>query len=501
MLTTMSKADKQRLERLFELGPHLNGSDKKLIERAYFFCKKVHRGQKRFSGKPYFLHPYKAALKLAELGMDAHTIAAGFLHDTIEDGATTSKEIEDLFGPEILYLVEGVTKLGKLKYHGLKRHTESLRKLFVAMSHDIRVLIIKLADRLHNMKTLEHVPKEKQRRIALETLEIYAPLSHRLGIGQLKGELEDLSFPYVYPNAHKQVTELLKQNSKGSLKRLERLSRILRRRMAEEKIKIVQSDYRIKHLFSLYKKLSEKEMNIDKVYDIAALRVIVPTVDDCYKTLGIIHNRWKPLPTRIKDYISVPKPNGYQSLHTTVFTGDGAIVEIQIRTPEMHKEAEFGIASHVSYKEGLSTDKQSWIDRILRPLGGGDEPESIETPDWLQKLVEAQKTVDSPQEFLQNLRSDFFGDRVFVFTPKGEVIDLPEGATPIDFAYAVHSDLGDHLSGVKINKKFVSIEKKLENGDIVEIETKKSSHPTRKWLEYAHTTIARRHIRNYLSKN
>lgn len=497
----MSKADQQRLENIFSLIPHISGSNKKLIETAYFFSKRAHRGQKRFSGKAYFLHTYEAAKKLAEIGMDAQTISAGLLHDTLEDTEVTTEELEKNFGDEVLYLVEGVTKLGKLKYHGLKRHTESLRKLFVAMSHDIRVLIIKLADRLHNMETLDYVPKEKQKRIAVETLEIYSPLAHRLGMGQLKGELEDLAFKYTHPNEYKQVIELLKSGSKESVKRLRRVSRILMRRLAEEKIKIIKSDYRIKHLYSLYKKLDQLDMNMDNVYDIAALRIIVPTMDNCYQALGIVHKRWKPLPKKIKDYIAVPKPNGYQSLHTTIFTGDGAIVEIQIRTPEMHKKAEFGIASHVSYKEGISVDKQTWMDRILRPLGTNEDRDIQKAPDWFQRLIEAQKTIDSPQEFLKNLRGDFFGDRVFVFTPKGEVIDLPEDSTTVDFAYAVHSDLGNHLSGVKVNNKFVSIDTKLNSGDIIEIETKKSSHPTRKWLEHAHTALAKRCIRNYISKN
>lgn len=496
----MSKADAERLERLFASQHNLSREEKGLVHRAYFFSKKAHRGQKRKSGKPYFLHTYKTALKLAELKMDGATIAAGLLHDTIEDGHTEPEDLEKTFGKDVRFLVEGVTKLGKLKYHGLKRHTESLRKLFIAMSHDIRVLIIKLADRLHNMETLFYVPKEKQRRIALETLEIYAPLAHRLGIGQFKGPLEDLAFKYVLPEQYAEVEQLRKQKGKENVKRVERVAKILKRKMADEKIKVVKTDYRIKHLYSLYQKLEQNDMNIEKIYDIAALRVIVPSIDDCYRVLGIIHKRWKPLPGRIKDYIATPKPNGYQSLHTTIFTGDGAIIEIQVRTAEMHQEAEYGVASHVAYKEG---GDDPYLVRLLKTLlhRENQKQQTGGEPAWVKELAEVDRETHDPQEFLQTIKEDFFGNRVFVFTPKGEVLDLPEGATPIDFAYAIHTDIGGHTASAKINGKMVSLDTILQNGDIVEIEAKETSRPTRKWLENTKSTFARRKIRQTLEKN
>jgi len=489
----MNKTDEKQLNALFAFLPSLSRADKKKIENAYFFAKNAHRGVKRSSGGPYFLHVYKTALKLAELKMDTATIVAGLLHDTIEDAHVAEIDIEQHFGVEVLFLVRGVTKLGKLKYHGLERYTESLRKLLIAMSQDVRVLIIKLADRLHNMKTLEHIPENKQKRIALETLEIYAPLAHRLGIGSLKGELEDLAFPFVYPKEYKETAKILKQKSKEGVRRLEKVTRTLKRLFGDESIRDFKTDYRVKHLYSFFKKLSRKDMNVDKVYDLAALRIIVKTVEDCYKVLGIIHKKWKPLPNRIKDYIANPKPNGYRSLHTTVFTGDGGIVEIQIRTPEMHREAEFGVASHVAYKEGGNSENVSWIDRLLGR--NGNESGAAPAPEWFQELVESQRGTAGPQEFLKNLKADFFGERVFTFTPKGEVVDLPLGSTPVDFAYAIHSDVGDRLSGAKINGKLVSIDTPLKHGDIVEAQTSRNSKPTRKWLEYAHTTLAKRRIR------
>lgn len=499
-------ADKKEkdLEELLTLLPKATKKERQLVERAYEFAKKAHEDQKRLSGKPYFFHTLETAKQLATIGMDATTVAAGLLHDTIEDGRATAEKIKKEFGEEILFLVEGVTKLGKLKYHGLERHAESLRKLFVAMAQDIRVIVIRLADRLHNIQTLSYLPEEKQKRIAQETLEIYAPLAHRLGIGQLKGALEDQAFPYVDREAYEETRKLHKQRSKEHLKLLKKVDRALKRMLAEEKIKIVKSDYRIKHLYSLYQKLKRKDMNIDKVYDIAALRIIVPTIETCYKTLGIIHKRWKPLPGRIKDYIATPKPNGYRSLHTTIFTGDGSIVEIQIRTPEMHRQAEFGVASHVSYKEGADDSNVAWIRRLLaapfKKKTANDRQER-ETPPWLEDLTAAQKNIDDPQEFLQTLKTDFFNNRVFVFTPKGDVIDLPSGATPIDFAYAVHTDIGNHVAGVKINEKMSSIHSTLENGDIVEIVTKDNAHPTQKWLDHVKTTLARRHIRTAVQKH
>lgn len=458
-----------------------DAKDIALIDKAYKFAEKAHTGQKRYSGEPYFNHIVAVGKNLAEMKMDAKTISAGLLHDTIEDAYVSEEEIEKEFGKEIAFLVKGVSKLGKLKYRGVERHVESLRKFFVAMSADIRVLIIKLADRLHNIQTLQHVPKEKQKRIALETLEIHARLADRLGMGKLKGELEDGAFKYAYPLEYEKTRELLKEKRTISEKDVEKIHRELQKELAKEGMTKIKTEHRVKQIYSLHKKLIKRGMDISKVYDIVALRVIVKTVEDCYRALGIIHRMWRPLPGRIKDYIALPKPNGYRSIHTTIFTGDGGIVEIQIRTDEMNQEAAYGIASHLFYKEKINPDAQS--------IG------------WVKQLLEWQEDVSKSKEFLEHLKMDFFKNRVFVFTPKGDVIDLPEESSPIDFAYAVHSDIGDHVAGAKVNDKLVPLDTKLKNGDIVEIETKKSATPKSKWIDYAKTTVAKRHIKNYLDQN
>jgi len=457
------------------------------VTKAYDSALKAHEGQKRLSGEPYFEHVFDTAKTLASLHMGVKVIVAGLLHDTLEDGLISEKELTAEFGEEVVFLIKGVTKLGKLKYRGLERHVESLRKLFIATAQDMRVLIIRLADRLHNVKTLEgHTSEEKRKRIAIETLEIFAPIANRLGIGRLKGELEDNAFKYAYPEECKKVKELLSQKSKINKKHLEKVRRALLKELAKNEVKDITTDYRIKRMYSLYKKLLLNGMDIDDIHDIVALRVIVPTVGECYRVLGIIHNVWKPLPGRIKDYIATPKPNGYQSLHTTIFTGDGGIAEIQMRTQEMHIEAEYGIASHLSYKDAPNNKS-----------GGREDKQPI----WMKQLLLWQKDVSGYGEFLNNLKIDFFNDRVFVFTPKGDVIDLPEDSSPIDFAYAVHTDIGNHLSGAKVNGKMASLETKLVNGNIVEIITKKDAHPTNKWLKYAKTTLAIKKVRSYIEKN
>lgn len=478
----------QNVKEILDLMKSPTNGDGAIIEKAYVFAEKAHEGQKRFTGEPYVKHSFETARNLASFGMDRDTIIAGLLHDVLEDSNITPQALEKEFGKEILFLVQGVTKLGKLKYHGVERHVESLRKMFIATAQDMRVLIIKLADRLHNMNTLHgHDKKDKQKRIALETLEIYAPLADRLGMGKLKGELEDEAFPYVYPEDYKQIKDLLKERRKLDEKYLEKFRRSLQKELAEQGMKNIHTDYRVKRLYSLYKKLRRAHENIENIYDITALRIMVPTIEDCYKALGIIHSAWRPLPGRIKDYIALPKPNGYQSVHTTVFTGDGGIVEIQIRTDEMHKEAKYGIASHLAYKGGLGKPRKKGEMLKKNVL-------------WIEQLIEWQKQVSETGEFLENLKMDFFKDRVFVFTPKGDVIDLPEESTPVDFAYAVHSDVGNHMSGVKINGKMVGIDTKLKNGDIIEIVTKKGGHPTSKWLESAKTILAKRNIRNATQK-
>lgn len=445
-----------------------------LIQKAYDFAKKAHEGHLRKDGSPYFNHVFETAKNIASLNTGIPAICAGLLHDTVEDTEVTETQIEREFGKEILFLVEGVTKLGTIKYQGMERYNESMRKFFIASSKDIRVVIIKLCDRLNNIQTLRFIPKEKQLRIAKETLEIYAPIAYRLGIKKLQRDLEDLSFAYVYPKEFEEIKKILKKKKQEIEKHLDDFQKNLKRELAKNNFTSFHIDYRVKSLYSLYKKLIKYKGDVESVYDISALRIIVPEISDCYKVLGIIHGTWRPLPARIKDYIATPKLNGYRSIHTTIFTGDGAIIEIQIRTQEMHDEAEYGVASHLSYKEGKKT------------------------ANWIEDLVELQK--ESGEDFLQNAKSDFFGERIFIFTPRGDVIDLPLGSTVIDFAYAVHTDIGSHMSGAKVNGKFVAITTELQNGDRVEIETRKTARPSAKWLESCKTSIARRKIQQALEK-
>jgi GTP pyrophosphokinase len=460
---------------IYSLMDNPTEEDKKLIEKAYNFALNAHEGHVRKSGEPYFNHLYGTAYNIASIHADSKTIAAGFLHDTIEDTSVTAEEIKNEFGEEILFLVEGVTKLGKIRYHGTNRYNESLRKLFVAISKDLRVLVIKLSDRLHNMQTLEHVPKEKQLRIAKETLEIYAPLAYRMGIKTLQRELEDLSFSYVYPKEFEEIKKILKKKKDEVEKHLDNFEKSLKKELAKNNITDFKMDHRVKSMYSLYKKLVKYKWDVEAIYDISALRVTVKEVSDCYRILGIVHGAWRPLPGRIKDYIASPKLNGYRSIHTTIFTGDGGIIEVQIRTEEMHNEAEYGVASHLSYKEGKKTSN------------------------WIQEMVDFQK--EAGEDFLEHAKKDFFEERIFVFTPIGDVIDLPKDSTVIDFAYSVHTDLGNQLVGAKINGKFMAINTKLQSGDRVEVETKKNSKPNKKWLENCKTTLARRRINHFLENS
>lgn len=476
-----------------------------LIEKAYNMAEQAHAGVLRKSGEPYFNHVFETAIILAELKMGPAVICAGLLHDSIEDGVLTEEKIKTEFGDEILFLVNGVTKLGKLKYRGAERHMESLRKLFVASAQDIRVIIIKLCDRLHNMRTLQYVRPDKQKRIALETLEIFAPLAYRLSIRKLSRELEDLSFPYVYPKEYKEVKELMKLKKEETLPKLEKFMRSVKKALAEEGLVNIKTDYRLKGLYSLSKKIIKKEGDIEKIYDILALRIFTENVSDCYKALGIIHNKWRPMPGRIKDYIAMPKANGYQSLHTTIFTGDGSIVEVQIRSHEMHKQAEFGIASHLSYKDFKNNENTelSWFSQFLpKSLSSFFKAETINqnTPAWMRELAESHKSSNS-KDMMDDLKTDFFNQRIFVFTPKGDVIDLPIGSSVVDFAYTIHSDIGNHMAGAMLNGKIASLDTGLKNGDQVEIITKKSAKPNRKWLDYAKTSMAKRFIKNALNIN
>jgi GTP pyrophosphokinase len=475
------------VEELYKLSDQpFTEKEKALIKKAYDFAEKAHEGQKRLSGEPYFIHALETAKTLVKLRMDTQTILAGLLHDVLEDTKTSEKTIEDEFGSEVLFLIKGVTKLGTLKYRGHQRHVESLRKFFFAMANDIRVVIIKFADRLHNLRTLEFIPEEKRERIAMESIEVYAPLANRLGMGKLRGEIEDAAFPYVYPKEYAQIEELIKERKESYEKNLGEVKKELEKELRKNHIKVVEINYRLKHKYSLWKKLMKRDMDMDKVYDMVALRVVVENVEECYRVLGIIHSIWRPLPGRIKDYIAVPKPNGYRSIHTSIFTGSGGTAEIQIRTREMHAEAAYGIAAHFLYKE-TESGKKSHYDK--------------EKFKWIEELKNLNYNPDDPASFLEHLKMDFFNDRIFIFTPKGDVVDLPEDSTPIDFAYSIHSDIGDHIAGAKVNGKMVQIFSKLKNRDIVEIIKKKDAAPSSKWLEFVKSSIAKKHIRSYLEKH
>jgi len=493
-------------------------SERDLIKKAYDYTAEAHKDHKRYSGEPYMTHTAAVGFKLAAMGMGPRTICAGLLHDTIEDTPVTSEDIEKEFGEEVLFLVEGVTKLSSVRYYGTDRHNESLRKLFVATSQDIRVLIIKLVDRLHNMETLGHVPEEKQRRIARETLEIYVPVAHRLGMGKLRKELEDLAFPYVYPEDAKRVQETLSTRFGNANEVLEKERKTLQKRLADVKLLDFQTSFRVKGLYSLYHKLKRKDWDINAIYDLLAMRVVVNSVEDCYRALGIIHELWRPLPKRVKDYIAFPKPNGYQSLHTTVTTQNGVILEIQIRTQQMHQEAEFGVASHVFYKPPLVSDVQNnkkpsmfstLVPTLFQPFSRREAevdknledsvstPHNQKIPRWISQIGQTYNpdSENPTSDFVEDAESDFFSNRIFVFTPIGDVVDLPVGATPIDFSYAIHSEIGNHTFGAKVNRKLVQLDTVLKNGDIVEIETRKSAKPSPKWLHFAKTSLARKHIR------
>lgn len=491
--------------------------DLALVGKAYRFAEDAHKNHKRFSGEPYFVHLFETAKLIAELGAGAFAVAAGLLHDSIEDVNVQPETIRKEFGEEVLMLVEGVTKLGHLRYRGVDRYSESMRRLFIASSKDIRVLFIKLCDRLHNMRTLQHVPKEKQLRIARETLEIYAPIAHRLGIRKINRELEELSFPITNPEEYARVKKLVSERKNELLKKLGKFHKSILKGFARQNVPIVATEERLKGLHSLYTKLRSRDWDIEKIYDILALRVVVRSIEDCYRALGAIHAIWRPLPGRIKDYIAFPKPNGYRSLHTTVFTGDGGVIEIQIRTEEMHLESEYGAALHADYKERGRNEKTGWKESLLGALLSWRNKLALEqtekkehsarngeraengVPSWVRELGGLDSAMGE-QEFWKHLREDFFKNRIFTFTPKGDVVDLPTDSSPIDFAYAIHSDIGDHLVGAKVNGKLVHIDTALRNGDIVEILIKENAHPTAKWVGIARTSIAKKHIRVALQR-
>lgn len=458
-------------------------ADIALVGKAYDFAEIAHKDQRRKSGEPYITHPMAVANTLIELEMDDATIAAGLLHDVPEDTSITLIDIRKEFGPEVGRLVRGITKLGQLKYRGIERYIENLRRMFVAMAKDIRVIVIKFADRIHNLETLEALPPEKRERIAMESLEIYSPIANRLGMGEIKGRIEDLSFPHVSPDEYEWLKKKVASRYKEVDGQIKTLSNEVTDILDEESINYVSVHGRAKHYYSLYKKLMENNRDLSKIYDLVALRIVVNDVSSCYEVLGIIHQEFKPLKGRIKDYIAQPKPNGYRSLHTTVFTHQGEIVEIQIRDPEMHNEAEYGIAAHWHYKEKDETKKIK--EKTL----------------WIDQLSKMQQEFRDEDQYLESLKIDIFHTRIFVFTPKGDVIDLPEDATPVDFAYHIHTDIGHHCNGAKVNDQICTLETKLKSGDVVDISTDKNRKgPSEDWLNFVKTNTAKSRIRSWINK-
>jgi guanosine-3',5'-bis(diphosphate) 3'-pyrophosphohydrolase len=480
-----------------------------LIARAYRFAEKAHAGKKRKTGDPYFSHVLATADILASWHLDEASIAAGLLHDTVEDTPVTMDELKKEFGEDIAFLVDGVTKLGRIKYRGAQEtksraeekktpdtdldpsaadlaKVENLRKMIFAISEDLRVVFIKLADRLHNMRTLGALPPQKQKRIALETDEIYAPIAYRLGMQNLAGELRDLAFPYLHPKEYEWLKKTMREEYSDREQYLRRIKPILEKTLRLNGIQPLTIDFRAKRMSSLYYKLLRHEMDIGRIYDLVAMRVIVNTVSECYAVLGVIHHIWPPLPGRIKDYIAMPKPNGYRSLHTTVIGPEEKIVEIQIRTKQMHEENEHGIAAHWLYEQ----KKTGQVDK-------GFFQKIKEELRWVKQLREWQSRYAdvNSEDFIQAMKIDFFKDRIFVITPRGDVIDLPVGATPVDFAYHIHTEIGNSCVGAKVNGAFVPLNHQLRSGDMVEILTQKNKLPSEDWLKFVKTSIARDHIR------
>lgn len=450
-------------------------ADLDMVRLAYEFSKNAHKGQKRLSGEPYFNHPLATAQKLADIKADIPTIIAGLLHDVPEDTEITLKEIEENFGSEVAKLIEGITKLSKIKYRGIDRYVENLKKMFIAAAQDSRVMIIKFADRLHNLQTLEHQPKHKRERIAKETLKIYAPIAGILGIWELQWELEDECFKHLDPKNYNELREKYEVTQQKEMGKLvlamnQEISKEAKKNNLSYEIK-----GRFKHLYSIYKKMQKKDRKFNEIHDVFAMRILVDSVSDCYQMLGIIHSLWKPQKDRFKDYISVPKPNGYRSLHTTVFGPDGKSIEFQIRTKRMDEESLYGIASHWRYKDAAGPN-----------------------PSWIDEVLKIQKNSKDTKDYMSKLEFDIFDSRIFVFTPKCDVIDLPIDATPVDFAYNVHTEIGNKCTGALINEKIQPLDTKLKNGDMVEIITeKKRKGPNPAWLKFVKTHVAKDHIRKY----
>jgi guanosine-3',5'-bis(diphosphate) 3'-pyrophosphohydrolase len=456
--------------------------DLEIIRKAYEFSLKHHEGQSRASGEPYLIHPLEVSLVLADMKLDSTAIAAGLLHDAIEDTPVTDEDVRREFGDQVAHIVEGVTKIDRINFASREeRQAENVRKMVLAMVDDIRVVLIKLADRLHNMRTLKHLPEERRQHVARETLEIYAPLAHRLGMGKVRGELEDLAFRYVDPIGYEQVRTAVESRRQAGEKFLNGIVKILQQKLKENGVETVV-ETRIKRLYSIHQKLIRQRITVDQVYDLLAIRIITKSVRDCYTVLGSIHQMWRPVPGRIKDFIAMPRPNLYQSLHTTVMTEGGHQFEVQIRTEEMHKMAEEGIAAHWKYKDGS-------------PVSAKDEQRLA----WLRQVVEWQQDVKDPSEFLSSLKVDLYPEEVYTFTPKGKVVILPRDATAIDFAYAIHTEVGHTCVGSKVNGRIVPLRNKLRNGDVVEIMTQPGHNPSRDWLGFAKSSRAKNKIRHWLN--
>lgn len=462
---------------------YMNDDQIAFVEKAYKFAANAHKDQKRASGQPYIVHPTQVAGTLAKLSLDPDTIAAGFLHDTVEDTPVTNEDIKEKFGKDVAFIVDGVTKLNKYQY---KSHQEFLaenhRKMLIAMAKDIRVIMVKLADRLHNMHTLEHLRPDKQRRIASETMDIYAPLADRLGIGTVKWELEDMSFHYLNPKAYYRIVNLMNLKRSQREKYIQDAIKTLKESLDSLGIKY-EIYGRPKHIYSIYKKMVNKHKDFNEIYDLLAVRVIVKTVKDCYAVLGAVHTKWKPMPGRFKDYIAVPKVNGYQSLHTTIIGPGGRPLEIQIRTEQMHEVAEYGVAAHWAYKRGN--------------FKGVEQTSSNEKLDMVREILELKDETSDADEFMKSVKSEIFSDRVYVFTPKGEVYELPKGSVTLDFAYEIHTQVGSHAVGAKVNGKLVPLDYKLKNGDVIEIMTQSNATPSRDWVDLVKTSRARNKIRRY----